>query len=174
VQAHSKSGRWPSGLVTGLKKIVAEEGVSGLRVGWVPTLFGYGAQGLFKFGLNEFFKDLYGGWIGEENLKSKATKMAMWAAASGSAEIFADVALCPFEMTKVRMQVTLPGDAGSVPKSLIPAFSALYANRKDTKFPFGSLYPLWGRQGTFPCAAHVAPQRLCMGISASMRPACAL
>jgi solute carrier family 25 phosphate transporter 3 len=87
MQAHSKSGRWPSGLVTGLKKIVAEEGVAGLRVGWVPTLFGYGAQGLFKFGLNEFFKDLYGGWIGEENLKSKPTKMAMWAAASGSAEV---------------------------------------------------------------------------------------
>ena len=57
---------------------------------------------------------------------------------------------CPFEMTKVRMQVTLPGDAGQVPKGLIPAFTALYANRKDTKFPFGSLYPLWGRQGVCP------------------------
>ena len=38
-------------------------------------------------------RQVYGGMIGEENLKSKATKMAMWAAASGSAEIFADVAL---------------------------------------------------------------------------------
>jgi len=125
---------------------VAEEGVAGLRVGWVPTLFGYGVQGLFKFGLNEFFKDVYGSLIGEENLKNKLVKMGMWAAASGSAEIFADLGLCPFEMTKVRMQVTLPGDAGSVPKGLIPAMSALYANKKDTKFPFGSLYPLWGRQ----------------------------
>ena len=66
-----------------------------------------------------------------------------------ASQVFADIALCPFEMTKVRMQVTLPGDAGSVPKSLLPAFSALYANRAETKFPFGSLYPLWGRQGAF-------------------------
>jgi solute carrier family 25 phosphate transporter 3 len=102
-QAHSKSGKWPSGLIPGLKKIIAEEGAAGMRVGWVPTLFGYGAQGLFKFGLNEFFKDTYTNLIGQENLTSKANKMAMWAAASGSAELFADIALCPFEMTKVKM-----------------------------------------------------------------------
>jgi hypothetical protein len=71
-----------------------------------------------------------------------------WAAASGSAEVFADVALCPFEMVKVRMQVTLPGGAeAALPKSMLPAMSALYANKAETKFPFGSLYPLWGRQG---------------------------
>jgi hypothetical protein len=40
--------------------------------------------------------------IGKENLQATWAKMAMWAAASGSAEIFADVALCPFEMTKVQ------------------------------------------------------------------------
>lgn len=39
-QAHSKSGLWPSGLIPGLKKIATEEGAAGLRVGWVPTLFG--------------------------------------------------------------------------------------------------------------------------------------
>ena len=72
--------------------------------------------------------------------------MALWAAASGSAEIFADVALCPFEMTKVKMQVTLPGDAGQVPKQLLPALRAMQANAADTRFPFGSLIPLWGRQ----------------------------
>jgi solute carrier family 25 phosphate transporter 3 len=145
-QAHSKSGRWPSGLIPGLKKILAEEGAAGMRVGWVPTLFGYGAQGLFKFGLNEFFKDTYTNLIGTENLQSKANKMAMWAAASGSAELFADVALCPFEMTKVKMQVTLPGQEGGVPKSLIPAMKHMSANSASTKFPFGSLVPLWGRQ----------------------------
>jgi hypothetical protein len=77
LQAHSKAGRWPSSLGAGLSKIYTEEGLAGLRVGWVPTLFGYGAQGMFKFGLNEFFKDVYGGMIGEENLKSKSVKMAM-------------------------------------------------------------------------------------------------
>jgi len=146
-QAHSKAGRWPSGLVPGIRKIVAEEGVRGMRVGWVPTFYGYGLQGLFKFGLNEFFKDTYSHMLGEEwILESKARKMALWAAASGSAEIFADIALCPFEMTKVKMQVTLAGQEGSIPHKLLPGMSAMMARRADTRFPFGSLVPLWGRQ----------------------------
>ncbi|KAL6075907.1 Mitochondrial carrier protein [Balamuthia mandrillaris] len=146
-QAHAKSGRWPGALTAGLRKIAAEEGAAGLRVGWVPTLFGYGAQGLFKFGLNELFIDLYKNAIGgADKLDTQWKKMALWAAASGSAEIFADIALCPFEMTKVKMQVTLPGDAGAVGTRMLPAMGQMYANRADTKFPFGSLTPLWGRQ----------------------------
>jgi len=145
-QAHSKAGRWPKGLVAGVTKILNEEGAAGMIRGWAPTLVGYSAQGLFKFGLNEFFKDLYTKFYGESNLDSTWKKMTLWAAASGSAEIFADVALCPFEMTKVKMQVTLPGQAGGVPAKFFPALSAMSANRADTKFPFGSLVPLWGRQ----------------------------
>jgi solute carrier family 25 phosphate transporter 3 len=146
-QAHSKSGRWPSGLVAGLSKIVKEEGLGGATKGWLPTFFGYGAQGLFKFGLNEFFKDFYGNMVGgAENLQSTAGKMALWAAASGSAEVFADIALCPFEMTKVKMQVTLPGEGVVASNSMIKTMSEMSANAAETKFPFGSLYPLWGRQ----------------------------
>merc|ERR1712228_594961 len=113
------------------------EGVRGLRVGWVPTFFGYGAQGLFKFGLNEFFKDVYSNALGEDWVaKSKAKKMALWAAASGSAEVFADVALCPFEMTKVKMQVTLPGEAGAIPKTLVAGMKDMSARSAETGFPF--------------------------------------
>ena len=32
---------------------------------------------------------------------STLARMTLWGLASGSAEIFADIALCPFEMTKV-------------------------------------------------------------------------
>jgi len=145
-QAHSKAGRWPKSLIPGIAKIWKGEGAQGLKVGWVPTLWGYGAQGLFKFGLNEFFKDIYSFYVGEENLTSKPAKMALWAAASGSAEIFADIALCPFEMTKVKMQVTLPGQEGGIPKKVIPALRDMWVRRVDTRFPFGSLMPLWGRQ----------------------------
>lgn len=143
-QAHSKAGRWPKSLPQGISKILAEEGVAGMKIGWVPTFFGYGAQGLFKFGLNEFFKDFYGYQVGE--LDAQWKKMALWAAASGSAEVFADVALCPFEMTKVKMQVTLPGDPNPFPTKFMPALAAMNANRAATGFPFGSLVPLWGRQ----------------------------
>lgn len=146
-QAHSKSGLWPNGLFPSIAKTYKGEGLRGCRVGWVPTFFGYGAQGLFKFGLNEFFKDIYSNAVGEEFInKSKARKMALWAAASGSAEIFADIALCPFEMTKVKMQVTLPGQEGAIPHKLLPGMRAMAARSAETRFPFGSLVPLWGRQ----------------------------
>lgn len=145
-QAHSKSGRWAGGLVASIKQTIAEDGYAGLKTGWVPTLFGYGAQGFFKFGFNELFKDVYGGMVGGEANLSTVGKMALWAAASGSAELFADVALCPFEMTKVKMQVTLKGDEGQVSNKLIPAMKQMAARSAETKFPFGSLAPLWGRQ----------------------------
>ncbi len=72
--------------------------------------------------------------------------MGMWAAASGSAEVFADIALCPFEMVKVKMQVGLPGDPTNYPRSMLPAMALMKANAASTKFPFGSLAPLWARQ----------------------------
>jgi len=155
-QAHSLSGRWPKALVPGIQRIYAEEGAAGLRKGWVPTFFGYGAQGLFKFGLNEFFKDFYTSQIGGPSaLDATWKKLTLWALASGSAEIFADVALCPFEMTKVKMQVPLPGDPGCPPK-LIPAFQWMSANVKETKFPYGSIGPLWGRQVPYTMIKFVA------------------
>jgi solute carrier family 25 phosphate transporter 3 len=73
--------------------------------------------------------------------------MTLWAAASASAEVFADIALCPFEMTKVKMQVILPGETGGLSNSsMIPAMREMQARAAETKFPFGSLLPLWGRQ----------------------------
>jgi len=79
---------------------------------------------------------------------STIARMVLWAAASGSAEIFADLALCPFEMTKVKMQVALPGsaEATALPTGMLGVMRAMSADKVNTRFPFGSLYPLWGRQ----------------------------
>jgi len=146
-QAHSKAGLWPKGLVSGLSKIFAEEGLAGATKGVTPTLLGYGAQGFCKFGFNEFFKDVYTNAAGEDWVKQATwRKMLVWAAASGSAEVFADVALCPFEMTKVKMQVVLPGQEGGVSSKFGEAWKQMSARRAETRFPFGSLAPLWGRQ----------------------------
>ena len=147
-QAHAKAGKWPNGLVASIHKTWAGEGVRGITMGWAPTMWGYGAQGLFKLGLNEFFKDYYTHLVGGQQVLEQSTvlKMTLWAAASGSAEVFADVALCPFEMTKVKMQVTLPGQATGFPYQMMPAMREMSARSAETKFPFGSLYPLWGRQ----------------------------
>jgi solute carrier family 25 phosphate transporter 3 len=85
------------------KKIYRAEGVRGVFFGWSPTLAGYCLQGGGKYGFYEVFKYLYG-----DKLFPNANQTAVYLAASASAEFIADVALCPFEAIKVRMQTTLP------------------------------------------------------------------
>lgn len=130
-----------TGLVSGFRLMAKEQGSMALWKGWAPTWIGYSAQGLFKFGLYEVFKDLYANMAGEEN----ATKYRglIWCAGSASAEFFADIALCPMEMVKVKVQTS---PYGSWPIGLAAATSKMSANKAETRFPFGSLGPLWSRQ----------------------------
>jgi solute carrier family 25 (mitochondrial phosphate transporter), member 3 len=64
------------------------------------------AQGAFKYGGYEYFKKAYTDVVGEQN--AYKYKTSLYLAASASAEFFADIALCPFEAVKVRMQTTIP------------------------------------------------------------------
>lgn len=70
-----------------------------------------------------------------------ANKTLVYLGASASAEFLADIALCPFEAVKVRMQTTLPPYASG----LREGWSKITA-----KEGIGGLYkglqPLWGRQ----------------------------
>ena len=93
-------------LIGSIKTIAGEEGTAALFKGWLPTLLGYSAQGCFKFGLYEFFKDYYATLAGEEN--AKKYQGLIWLAGSASAEFFADAALCPLEMVKVKVQTSTP------------------------------------------------------------------
>jgi solute carrier family 25 phosphate transporter 3 len=113
-------------------------GVSGLFKGWGPTLVGYSLQGLFKFGLYEFFKHYYAEAVGPE--AAFKYRDLVYMGASASAEFFADIALCPFEAIKVRIQ-TSPQFARGLVDGL-PKFIKAEG--------FGNLYagigPLWARQ----------------------------
>jgi len=129
------------GLLPGFRTVLANEGAAGLTLGWAPTAIGYSMQGLCKFGFYEFFKDFYSNLAGEEN--AGKYKGIIWLAGSASAEFFADIALCPMEMVKVKVQTSLPGE---IPSGLIAATNQMWARRVDTYWPFGSLAPLWGRQ----------------------------
>jgi len=129
------------GLIQGVSTVFREEGIAGLRIGWLPTLIGYSMQGLFKFGLYEFFKDFYANLAGEEN--AYAYKKWLWLAGSASAEFFADIALCPMEMVKVKIQIS---PSGTFPTTFLPAFQLMRQNSAETRFPFGSVKPLWARQ----------------------------
>jgi len=74
---------------------------------------------------------------------SNAYKPAIWLVGSASAEIIADIALCPFEMTKVKVQTS---PTGTFPTAFGAAFTEMRLNKIETRFPFGSLVPLWSRQ----------------------------
>ncbi|KAJ1555404.1 Cu/Pi carrier [Nowakowskiella sp. JEL0078] len=129
------------GLINGLRTILAEEGGLAIWKGITPTFLGYSAQGAFKYGLYEVFKDYYSTLAGEEN--SKKYKGVIWCLGSASAEFFADIALCPFEMIKVKVQTS---PAGTFPTSFLSAGAAMSKNAADTGFPYRSLGPLWSRQ----------------------------
>jgi solute carrier family 25 phosphate transporter 3 len=93
---------------SGFGVLLKEQGARGFFRGWVPTLLGYSAQGACKFGFYEFFKKTYSDMAGPEN--AIKYKTLIYLAGSASAELIADVALCPMEAVKVRVQ-TQPGFA---------------------------------------------------------------
>jgi len=130
-----------TGLSSGLRLIVKEEGIKGIWKGFGPTLVGYNLQGMFKYGLYEIFKDVYMNMAGEE--AAEKYKPAIWLAGSASAEVFADIALCPLEMTKVKIQTS---PHGTFPVPFLAAIREMSRNRAETRYPFGSLVPLWSRQ----------------------------
>ena len=128
------------GLIGSIKTIIAEEGASALFKGWLPTLIGYSAQGCFKFGLYEFFKDYYSNLAGEK--AAHDYRGIIYLAGSASAEFFADMALCPMEMVKVKVQTSVPG---TFPIELSAAVAKMRAD-PNSGFPFRSVVPLWSRQ----------------------------
>ncbi|KAF7770494.1 hypothetical protein Agabi119p4_6468 [Agaricus bisporus var. burnettii] len=124
-----------------LKTLVAEEGSKGIWKGLGPTFVGYSLQGMFKYGLYEVFKDAYMNLAGED--LSNKYKPAIWLAGSASAEVFADIALCPLEMTKVKIQTS---PTGTFPIPFGAALAEMSKTKASTRYPFGSLVPLWSRQ----------------------------
>jgi solute carrier family 25 phosphate transporter 3 len=54
-------------LGNGFKVTFQEGGAKNLFLGWAPTAIGYSAQGICKFGFYEVFKNIYSGFLGEEN-----------------------------------------------------------------------------------------------------------
>ncbi|KAI9120477.1 hypothetical protein K1719_007510 [Acacia pycnantha] len=123
---------------SGFGVLLKEQGLGGFFRGWVPTLFGYSAQGASKFGFYEFFKKCFSDIAGPEY--ATKYKTLIYLAGSASAEVIADVALCPFEAVKVRVQ-TQPGFARGLADGL-PKF----VQSEGTLGLYKGIVPLWGRQ----------------------------
>ncbi|KAL3425002.1 hypothetical protein PVAG01_04283 [Phlyctema vagabunda] len=118
------------------KTIYKGDGLRGVFFGWSPTLVGYAFQGGGKYGFYEVFKYLYG-----DNLFPNANKTVIFLGASASAEFLADIALCPFEAVKVRMQSTLPPFAHTLREGL-----SKVVKEEGYAGLYKGLYPLWARQ----------------------------
>lgn len=117
---------------------LSEGGVANLVKGWAPTFIGYSMQGAAKFAGYEYFKYKFAKMCDEESAYLYRTYLYL--AASASAELIADVFLCPFEATKVRMQTT-PGYTSQMRK----AMPHMLATEGFGVF-YRGLAPLWGRQ----------------------------
>ena len=122
--------------------IARTEGLSALTFGWAPALVGYSLQGLFKYGLYEALKYHYANAVGPE--AADKYKDLVYVSASASAELVADLFLCPFEAVKVRIQTSDPAKK-SFPTTMREGLPTILA-----KEGFSGLYkglaPLWGRQ----------------------------
>jgi solute carrier family 25 (mitochondrial phosphate transporter), member 3 len=92
--------KYNSGLIGGMRQVVAEEGAMALTTGLGATAFGYFVQGWIKFGGVEFFKIQALNVLGEE--KAWNNKMAIYLGAAAAAETIADIFLCPLEAVRIR------------------------------------------------------------------------
>jgi len=128
-------------------------GFACLVTGWAPTLLGYSIQGLFKFGLYELGKWYFSELVGKEN--AYKYRDLVYLSASASAEFVADIAFCPFEAVKVRVQTNpafARGLLDGLPKIIAQeGFSNLYAG----------ISPLWARQIPYTIIKFMAFERIC-------------
>lgn len=77
--------------------------------------------------------------VGEQN--AYRYKTWLYLSASASAEFIADLALCPFEAIKVRMQTTIPPFASTT----LGGWNTI-TGKEGVGGLYKGLYPLWGRQ----------------------------
>jgi len=135
-------------------------GFQGIVKGWGPTAVGYSLQGLCKFGFYEYFKHEYAKAFTPEN--AIKYKDLIYIAGSASAELIADIALCPFEAVKVRVQTNpeyAKGMMDGLPKMMSEGgFGTLYAG----------LVPLWARQVPYTVIKFVAFERIAEAIYARL------
>ncbi|KAL5573699.1 hypothetical protein UlMin_023296 [Ulmus minor] len=122
-------------ITSGFRILLKEHGVKGFFRGWVPTLLGYNAHGDCKFGFYEFFKKYYSDIAGPEFAIKYNTLIDL--AGSASAEVIADITLCPFEAVKFKVQTQL-----GFARGLLDGYPKFFKSEGLYK----GLVPLWGHQ----------------------------
>jgi len=150
--AQADPAKFNKGMFGNMGMWAREQGVRSLFRGWAPTLIGYSFQGMGKFGLYEVFKYEFGHMIGEEN--SIHYRTLLYSVSSASAELFADILLCPWETVKLKVQ-TVPGYGCG----LMDGGSRLL-REEGVRGAYQILPTLWGRQIPYTVIKFVAFERI--------------
>jgi len=137
----------------GWRTIYKSGGIPGVFFGWTPTFVGYAFQGAGKYGGYEIFKNEY------TKLAPNANQTLLYLAASGSAEFFADIFLCPFESVKVRLQTSMPPFA----PTMRAGFSKIISEEGVSSL-YKGIVPLWGRQIPYTMIKFASFENIVAGI----------
>ncbi|KAG5929097.1 hypothetical protein E4U42_007131 [Claviceps africana] len=129
-------------MVRAARTMVANEGTSALLTGFGPTAVGYLVQGGAKFAGYEYFKKQYISLVGGPG-RAVDSRMAIYLGASATAELFADVLLCPLEATRIRL-VSQRGYAAG----LAPGFMRM-AREEGVRGFYSGFVPLLFKQVPF-------------------------
>merc|ERR1712194_484737 len=149
------------GFIGGFRQVIAGEGAGALLTGLGPTAQGYFIQGWFKFGGVEIFKTRWARQMGEESAWKNRTAITL--GASACAEFIADIFLCPYEATRIRLVSQpdyAPGMVSCAKKmtsemGLVPAF-------------YSGFVPILFKQIPYTMAKFVVQQKTAESIYASM------
>jgi len=126
----------------GFRQVVAGEGAGALLTGLGPTAQGYFIQGWFKFGGVEIFKTRWAKGMGEQSAWNNRTAITL--GASACAEFIADIFLCPYEATRIRLVSNpdyAPGMVSCAKKmvaemGVVPAFYSGFAPLLCKQIPY--------------------------------------
>ncbi|PVV02801.1 hypothetical protein BB560_002744 [Smittium megazygosporum] len=128
-----------TGIFNGWSTIYKTGGIRALYTGGIPTFLGYSMQGAGKYGFYDYFKYKYSQLAGEE--AASKYKTSLYLASSASAELIADLFLCPMEALKVKSQTSTTPFASS----FLGGIRKIVAEEGSGAF-YRGIVPLWLRQ----------------------------
>mmetsp|Transcript_8242 Transcript_8242/g.15301 ORF Transcript_8242/g.15301 Transcript_8242/m.15301 type:complete len:322 (+) Transcript_8242:354-1319(+) len=131
--------KYNKGMVSGFRTVIAEEGVGALATGLGPTAVGYFTQGFFKFGGVEVFKIQLAQRLGDE--KAWEYRFPIYLASAACAEFIADIFLCPYEATRIKL-VSNPEYANG----LISAFPKIIKDEGFVRGFYSGFIPMLFKQ----------------------------
>jgi len=155
--------KYNKGMLGGFRQVVQNEGAGALLTGFAPTAGGYFLQGALKFGGYEFFKKQFVTYFGPE--KSADYRTFIYTVSSGSAEFFADIALCPMEAARIRL-VSQPDFASGLPGTM----ARLLREQGVIKGFYSGFGPILFKQVPYTMAKFVVYERLAEAIFEKLGP----